>query len=138
VVVNLIHTVTMSSKAGPSKSKTPKVAKAVVPSVTPAKNLSNENVESDDDLESRGQGDDDSSSSEEEDSDEDLEDIQPKQKSTAQTNGNSKQSGSAWPYVFIQTSGRKADYPENINHLMGWHLLMSILNIPTLHSNGTL
>jgi hypothetical protein len=138
VVVNLIHTVTMSSKAGPSKSKTPKVAKAVVPAVAPVKNLSNENVESDDDLESRDQGDDDSSSSEEEDSDEDLEDIQPKQKSTAQTNGNSKQSGSAWPYVFIQTSGRKADYPENINHLMGWHLLMSILNIPTLHSNGTL
>jgi hypothetical protein len=86
----------MSSKAGPSKSKTPKVAKAVVPQVA-SKNLSNENVESDDDLESRDQGDDDSSSSEEEDSDEDLEDIQPKQKSTAQTNGNSKQSGSAWP-----------------------------------------
>ena len=49
----------MSSKAGPSKSKTPKVAKAAVPAVAAAKNLSNENVESDDDLESRDQGDDD-------------------------------------------------------------------------------
>jgi hypothetical protein len=99
----------MSSKAGPSKSKTPKVAKAVVPAVAPVKNLSNENVESDDDLESRDQGDDDSSSSEEEDSDEDLEDIQPKQKSTAQMNGTSKQSGSAWPYVSIiyQNTGER-------------------------------
>jgi hypothetical protein len=109
VVVNLIHTGTMSSKAGPSKSKTPKVAKAVVPAAAPAKPLSNENVESDDDLESRDQGDDDSSSSEEEDSDEDLEDIQPRQKSTAQTNGNAKQSGSAWPYVSIiyQNTGER-------------------------------
>ena len=91
----------MSSKAGPSKSKTPKVSKAAVPEVAASKNLSNENVESDDDLESRDQNDDnsDSSSSEEEDSDEDLEDIQPRQKSTAQANGNSKQSGSSWPYV---------------------------------------
>ena len=88
----------MSSKAGPSKSKTPKVAKAVVPEFA-AKNLSNDTVESDDDLESRDQNDDysESSSSEEEDSDEDLEDIQPKQKSTAQVIGHSKQSGSAWP-----------------------------------------
>ena len=88
----------MSSKAGPSKSKTSKVAKAVVPEVA-AKNLSNDTVESDDDFESRDQNDDnsDSSSSEEEDSDEDLEDIQPKQKSTAQVNEHSKQSGSAWP-----------------------------------------
>jgi hypothetical protein len=128
----------MSSKAGPSKSKTPKVAKAVVPAAAPAKNLSNENVETDDDLESRDQGDDDSSSSEEEDSDEDLEDIQPRQKSTAQPNGNSKQSGSAWPYVLLPKRGKKADCPESINPLMGWHLLMSILNIPTLHSNGML
>ena len=90
----------MSSKAGPSKSKTPKVTKSVVTDVA-AKNLSNDTVESDDDLESRDQNDDnsDSSSSEEEDSDEDLEDIQPRQKSTAQANGTSKQSGSSWPYV---------------------------------------
>lgn len=94
----------MSSKAGPSKTSTkaPKVAKAKVskaPEVAAVNNLSNETVESDDDLESRDQGNDDdsSSSSEEEDSDEDLEDIQPKQKSTAQVNGKSKQSGSAWP-----------------------------------------
>lgn len=90
----------MSSKAGPSKTKASKAKASKVPEVAPAPNgLSNEMVESEDDLESRDpdQGDDDSSSSEEEDSDEDLEDIQPRQKSTAQVNGTSKQSGSAWP-----------------------------------------
>jgi len=132
----------MSSKAGPSKSKTPKVAKAVVPVVAASKNLSNENVESDDDLESRDQNDDnsDSSSSEEEDSEEDLEDIQPRQKSTAQANGNSKQPGSAWPYVctLYEHCEERADCSESINHLMGWLLLMSILSTPTLRLNGTL
>jgi len=116
----------MPSQAGPSKTKSAKSKAAKVPEVAVVNNnLSNETVESDDDLESRDQGDDDdSSSSEEEDSDEDLEDIQPKQRSTAQVNGGSKQSGSAWPYV-LSLGPKKRPWLiciENTNHLMGWLL----------------
>jgi hypothetical protein len=88
----------MSSKAGPSSNKkTKSTSTKNAPVVEAAQSkLSNEMIESEDDLKSRDDGDASSSSEEDPDSEEDLENVQPKQKSSTQVNG-TRQPGSAWP-----------------------------------------